>query len=67
VLHFLGQNNFGDRLKNLLEDKDTKVSYVDSPYSPIAKAKMQTFLPLINHLKELQLKDKVEIFTELDV
>jgi hypothetical protein len=67
VLHFLSENNFDGRLVTLLNDKDTSKLYLDSPFSPIAKAKMQTFLPLLNHLKKLQLKDKVEIFTELDI
>ena len=41
--------------------------YVDSPYSPISKAKMQSFLPLMNYLKTLQLKEKFSVFSELDL
>jgi hypothetical protein len=51
----------------LLSDKKTKIMYVDSPYSPISKAKMQSFLPLMNYLKTLQLKEKFSVFSELDI
>ena len=53
VLHYLSDNNYDDRLKTLLNDKDIKITYLDSPFSPIAKAKMQTFMTLLNHLKTL--------------
>ena len=66
MLHYLCEKNLDDRLVKLLNNKDTKIMYLDSPISPIAKAKMQTFKTLLNHLKTLQLKDKLEIFTELD-
>jgi 16S rRNA G966 N2-methylase RsmD len=67
MLHFLSQNNFGDILSTFLSDNETKIVYVDSPYSPISKAKMHSFLPQMNYLKTLPLKEKFSVFSELDL
>jgi hypothetical protein len=52
-------------LKDFFAQLGNNTCYIASPLSPIVKSKMMTFLPLLDHLNNLPLNLRMQIFRSI--
>ena len=53
ILHFLADNNNEKLLNRFLRDIGEQNFYLGAPFSPVARSKLRTFLPLLDKFEDL--------------